>query len=90
MTASTEQYDLINELKKQLETANELLKKEKDKLKERSKKAYRKRFLIDKENLTDDEKQIQKQKIEKRRAYMNKRYNEIYKKRNEEKKKSKL
>jgi len=69
-----------------LEEIKQKILEKKKKHNEVCKKAYRKKFLIDKENLTDEEKEIQKQKIEKRRVYMNKRYNEIYKQKNKEKK----
>jgi len=69
-----------------LEEIKQKILEKKKKHNEVCKKAYRKKFLIDKENLTEEEKQIQKEKIEKRRIYMNKRYKEIYKIKNQEKK----
>jgi hypothetical protein len=69
-----------------LEEIKQKLLEKKKKHNEVCKKSYRKRFLINKENLTEEEKQIQKEKIEKRRIYMNKRYKEIYKIKNQEKK----
>lgn len=45
------------------------------------KKSYEKHYLKDKEELTDEEKKLQEERIQKRREYMNNRYQTIYKQR---------
>ncbi len=76
MNSFEEQTNLINELKKQLEEAHKYI----ETIKERSKKSYNKKFFTNKIDLTEEEKQLKQERIQKRRDYMNKRYKEIYKK----------
>jgi len=62
------------------------LEEKRKKHQEACKKAYRKKYLMNKTELTEEEKQIKEEKIKKRREYMNKRYKTIYKVRNAKKK----
>lgn len=50
------------------------------------KKHYQKYYMKDEPNLTDEQKKIQEERIQKRRQYMNDRYKKIYKPKREKQK----
>lgn len=75
MSNFQEQTNLINELRQKLEEAQDYI----NKIKDRTKKSYNKKFFTDKETLTIEEQQLKDERIKKRREYMNKRYHDIYK-----------
>lgn len=66
---------------KQLELLNTKLEEETKKRRKYVKKAYEKHYLKNKTDLTDEEKKLQQERIQKRREYMNNRYQTIYKER---------
>jgi len=66
---------------KQLELLNTKLEEEKVKQSKHSKKYYEKYYLKNKKELTEEEKKTQEERIQKRRDYMNNRYQTIYKER---------
>ena len=62
-----------------LEQLKTMLDEKRKKHNEVCKKAYKKKYLKDKETLTEEEQQLKDERIKKRREYMNKRYHDIYK-----------
>ena len=62
-----------------LEQLKTMLDEKRKKHNEVCKKAYKKKYLKDKEILTVEEQQLKDERIKKRREYMNKRYHDIYK-----------
>jgi len=66
---------------KQLELLNTKLEEETKKQRKYVKKSYEKYYLKNKTELTEEEKKTQQERIQKRRDYMNNRYQTIYKER---------
>ncbi len=56
-----------------LEQIKSMLEEKRKKHNEVCKKSYNKKFLKDKETLTEEEKELKEQRLKKRREYMNKR-----------------